>query len=199
MRKLFIFDVETTGLDPICHDIIQLAYIIDIDNEVRDRGCLYIRPEHPGNIQEEALKVNGRTVEEISGWPSPDAAYRDFIDMLSRHVDQYDSQDKFYPVAYNGHFDYDFLSCFFTRRNDPYFGSWFNHRLLDPLSLIRFLDFQGHIDSRNLKLKTMCDYFSITPPQSGGFHDAIYDVEMLRQLFYRVLEFIYPPEVSSHV
>jgi DNA polymerase III epsilon subunit-like protein len=191
-KKLFFFDVETTGLDPKRHDIIQLAYIIDQEHTIIDKGCFYIAPEHPDAIDPEALAVNKRTLPEILSWPRAHLVYRDFIDMLAHHVDRYDSRDKFYPIAYNGNFDYSFLQTFFKRRDDPYFGAWFNHRLLDPMALIRFLDYEGLINSASHKLKIMAEYFKIVLPDAN-FHDAIDDVFALRQIFYRVLEYIKEP------
>jgi DNA polymerase III epsilon subunit-like protein len=189
MKKLFFFDCETTGLDPARHDIIQLAYIIDQEQTIIDKGCFYIAPGNIDSIDPCALAVNGRTIDEISLWPKAPLVYRDLIDMLARHIDRYDSRDKFYPVAYNGNFDYSFLSAFFKRRDDPYFGAWFNHRLLDPMAIIRLLDFQGLINPCNHKLKTMAEYFKLSLPDTK-FHDALDDVFMLRQLFYRTLDYI---------
>ena len=35
-KKVFWFDVETTGLDSKIHDIIQLACIIEINGEIKE-------------------------------------------------------------------------------------------------------------------------------------------------------------------
>ena len=44
MNKIFYFDTETTGLDPKRHDIIQLAYIVEINGEVKEEGEFKLQP-----------------------------------------------------------------------------------------------------------------------------------------------------------
>ena len=186
MKKLFFFDVETTGLDPAVHDIVQLAYIIDRDGEIVDTGDLYLRPSPGGSIDPDALRVQGRTLEQVMAFPPASDAYHTLIGRLSLHIDKFNRADKLYPVAYCGiQFDYPFLQNFFKRQDDPFFGSWYNHRVIDPIVLARTLDFKDILVSPDLKLHTVCESFGVPLSQA---HDALADVTAMRELFYKMVD-----------
>jgi len=185
MKKLFFFDVETTGLDPDVCDIVQLAYILDRDGEIVDRGDLYLRPSG-GPIDPDALRVQGRTLEQVMAFPPASDAYHALIGRLSLHIDKFNRSDKLYPVAYCGiQFDYPFLQNLFKRHDDPFFGSWFNHRVIDPIVLARLLDFKDILVSPDLKLHTVCESFGVPLSQA---HDALADVTAMRELFYKMID-----------
>ena len=64
-KKVFYFDVETTGLDWMIHEIVQLAYIIEVDSEVKLERNLLIKPTRWDDISLEALKVIGKTKQDL--------------------------------------------------------------------------------------------------------------------------------------
>ena len=81
MNLLYI-DVETTGLSPRKHEIIELAACIEIDRVAQCQFVLYFRPEKWGNISPEALVVNGWTVERLKKLPGSHHGYCIFIETL---------------------------------------------------------------------------------------------------------------------
>jgi len=174
--KLFIFDTETTGLDHRRHGIIQLAAQVRIHGTVEDEFELFARPEDL-MVEDQALAINERTREEIDTWPPRRMFHQCLLARLSKWIDRYNSADKLTPVAYNGWFDYQMLSEEFARQGDKYFGSWFNHTLIDPLPVIRFLQTVGGFrDLPNCRLATVADWMGI---DTAGAHDAMADVRML--------------------
>lgn len=177
--KLLIFDTETTGTNPYDHSIIQFAGIIIVDGEIIDRKTLYMSPGMQ-KVDPKALEVNGRTVDEIFLWPSIYEFHSSLTNWFGEYIDKYDSSDKLTPCAYNGWFDYQFLAETFKRAHDKWFGSWLNHRLIDPLPVLRFLVAAGLIDSpANFKLSTIAEMLGI---DTKGAHDAMADVLMLKQI-----------------
>jgi DNA polymerase III epsilon subunit-like protein len=182
--KLFFFDVETSGLDPVRNDILSLSYIIEINSVVRKRDTIYIQPLDWTALDPGALMVNGLTVDKLSNPPfvEPLYAHAMLIDALSLYVDRYDSSDKFYPVAFNSRFDTGFLSAFFTKCEDPFFGSWFNGKELDPLPILRFLDYLDVLSFPNYKLLTVAQYLGF----AHQAHDAASDVDVLHKIFHRI-------------
>jgi DNA polymerase III epsilon subunit-like protein len=186
MQKLFFFDCETTGLDPLRHDILTLSYIIEINGEFTTAGTLKIRPSNPSTIDPGALLINGLTLDEISSFDPPERAYTWLVAVLSRYVDRYDPADKFWPVAYRADFDYSFLAEFFKRNSDQYFNSYIRTAMLDPLPIIRMLDYLGVISPLpNHKLKTVADALGI-PIQA---HNSSSDVAALREIFHRIRQY----------
>ncbi|MFA6603335.1 MAG: 3'-5' exonuclease [Patescibacteria group bacterium] len=60
-RPIAITDIETTGLDPDTHEIIEIGLVL-VDQktlEILDTYEVKVRPEHLETAQPEALKVNG--------------------------------------------------------------------------------------------------------------------------------------------
>jgi DNA polymerase III epsilon subunit-like protein len=187
MKKLFFFDCETTGLDPKIHDILTLSYIIEINGDLKTSGTVKIRPENPFTIDPGALLINGLTIDQINSYDPPDQAHTWLQSVFSRFIDKYDPSDKFYPVAYRADFDYQFLSEFFKRRKDQYFNSWLSTRLLDPLFILRMLDYLGVIQLPDYKLATVAAHFGI-PLEA---HNSAFDVAALRDIFHRLEQYFH--------
>jgi DNA polymerase-3 subunit epsilon len=185
MKKLFFFDCETTGTDPLRHEITQLAYIIDIDGEIKLERSILMRPLKPDTIDPQALTVQGRTVEQLEQYGHPFLGYTQLLADFSAHVDKYDSKDKMIPVACNATFDVSFISEFFNQQKDKYLGSWLDRRLtLDPQALFRYLLNLGRVafpPQGNTKLKSLAGVLGVTLDNA---HDALADVRALREIHY---------------
>jgi DNA polymerase-3 subunit epsilon len=188
MGKRFYFDVETTGLDPKENDIIQLAYIIEIDEKIEKSGDITMQPFNYETVSDEALQVHGRTLEEIKTYKKPETSYLELLGILSKYIDKYDKTDKFQPAGYNVRFDLDFLKEFFIKNGDKYFGSFFNYKTIDPLQILYFLDGIGRIKPlENYKLITVCEYFEIEIKA----HDALSDIRATKELIEKLTETIH--------
>jgi DNA polymerase III subunit epsilon len=184
MNKVLYIDVETTGLKPDKHDVIELGYIIEIDGVVKVSDCLNMQPFSYDNIDPEALKVSGHTIEKLKTYPMPQEAYRDFTAILGKYCDKYDSDDKFYPSGFNCAFDLEFMNHFFLKNNDKYFGSWQNWRAIDPRAILVFLNYAGKISLPKYSLEETCKYFDI--PLDA--HSAKSDIEATRLLVHKLSE-----------
>ncbi len=178
MTKIFYFDVETTGIDPVKNAIIQLSALVDINGEIKDTLDLFIQPREGKIIEDEALAVSGITNDDLKNFDIPTDAYNKLITFMDKHISRYDKYDKFYPAGYNTYFDYAFLQQFFIDSGDKYFGSWFNHRLLDPLAILRIADMRGKIKLPNYKLETVCEHYNVAVKA----HDAKSDILAAREL-----------------
>ncbi len=181
MSKILYFDCETTGLKAHLNGIIQLAFVLEIDGEVVEERNIKMRPFEGDVIEEEALKVNGITVEQMNGFMEPNMAYMELFSVFNRHIKKYDKADKFFPAGFNVKFDLDFLSEFWRKAsNDKYgMGSYCNWRSLDPLPVIYFLVVNGQIKLPNYKLATVCEYFGI---KLDNAHDAMADIKATIEL-----------------
>ena len=187
-KKVFWFDVETTGLDAQKQDVIQLAYMIEIDGEVKESGNVFMQPFSYENISQEALNVHGTTIEQLKSYQEPSSAYIELHKVLGRYVNKYDKTDKFQPAGYNVRFDLDFLKQFFIKNDDEYFGSFFNYKGIDPLPVLYFFDGTGRINPlKNYKLETVCEYFEI----GIDAHDALSDIRATKMLVERLSEQIH--------
>jgi DNA polymerase-3 subunit epsilon len=186
MSKVLFFDCETTGTDPKRHDIIQVAGIIEIDGEVREEFCFNVQPFNYGSISPEALKVNGKTIEELRTFPQPNEVYGNIVRLFKKYIDKFDKTDKFIPAGQNVAFDIEFLRQFFFRNLDKFFGSFMTNRTVDLRHIIAFLEYAGKINLENHKLKTIAEYFGVT----GNFHDALEDIKITRSIIHKTKKYL---------
>lgn len=185
-KKLLYFDVETTGLNPAVHDIIQLSGIIEYDGRKIDGFNFNVRPLDFEVIDPNSLKVTGKTIEELKEYPEASEVYFNLLKVFEAHINRYDRDDKFIPVAYNGKFDMDFLINFFMKHEDKYFGSWLSWDLIDPMAIARYFFIMNNIPIENFTLSTVCDYFKI--PLVA--HDSMNDIIATREVLYRLNEIV---------
>lgn len=183
MGKIFWFDTETTGLNPQRNCLVQLAYLIEIDGEIKDEGNLLSSPFPTSVIDKKALDIHGRTEEEIKAYPSPLNIHKDLCDTLSTYINKYDKTDKFIPAGYFTHFDTDMLRSFFKNCGDNYYGSWFASVSLDVSSFVAHEIVKNGLKFENHKLETICRHFKIDLQA----HDALSDIKATRELFLKLI------------
>ncbi|MBF0501469.1 MAG: 3'-5' exonuclease [Candidatus Riflebacteria bacterium] len=181
--KVFWFDTETGGVDPVKNEIITLAGKMEIAGEIADVIDIKIRPSSPEAVSDEALSVNGLTREQIMAFPPAKDAYNALLSFLGKYISKFDKTDKAAMAGYNVHFDQEFLRALFRRMNDKYFGSWFNNDPIDPLPVLRWLKNCGIIQLPNFKLATACEYFGISLTNA---HDAQADITATRELVLKL-------------
>lgn len=182
IQKDLHVDLETTGTVHHCHGIIQLAAICVIDNKVKGVFNEHMRPFKADYIDPIALEKQNLTVEEIKKWQGPKKVYRLLIEWLSQYIDKYDKGDKFTLFGYNVDFDVNFLSEFFKKNDDPYFGSWQNYRAVCTLALVRRLCRLGDpllSVLPDLKLETVTGALDI---KHDDPHDALSDIRASRRV-----------------
>ena len=184
MKKSVYIDVETTGLHPWHNDIIQIAMLVEINGEIVEEYSSTVKPHFPENINPEALKVTGVALADIDDYPEKKIVYNQIVDMLGKYVNKFEKSDKFTPIGYNVRFDLDFLSAFFKKNDDKYYGSWFNWKAVDPLQYLYIMDYNRKIALPNYKLATVCQHFGI-PIMA---HDALQDIKATRELWLQLNE-----------
>lgn len=172
-KKVFNFDVETTGLFANTHGINQLAFIIEINGEVVEEHNFLIRPFQTDKIDKKALEVQGRTVKDLLKGQLPEEVHEQVVEIMAKYINKFDPADKFYPCGYNIAFDTNFLIQFFKKNDDNYLGSWLKlNAQIDPLYILRMLDYMGQISLENYKLETVCNALGI----EIDAHDALSDI-----------------------
>lgn len=112
-RWLLAFvDVETTGLVPGHHEMIDLGLVLaDLDGAVRDSLFVRIQPRHPERLSEGARRVNGFDAARWRelGALAPEAA----VDSLVRFHARAAEGKAVLLVAFNSQFDTAFLDHLF--------------------------------------------------------------------------------------
>lgn len=180
--KILWFDVETTGLYGWRHDIIQFAYIVEIDREVKEEGVFTMQPMNYGEaIDEGALKVHGISRNDLMQFQPASAGHRQIVDLLNKYPGE-----KFTPACYNAKFDMEFLQANFKKHQNKSFSKYFDYHALDPMALAIYFKFIGAIKVENVKLKTVAEHFGI----DFKAHDALEDIRATRSLAMKFRNFV---------
>ena len=86
MDKIKIFyDLETTGLDERKHSIIQLAGVIEINDEVVEEFDIKIKPHPKAELDPYAMQINKVTPEELETYTEMTVALDQFKNILRRY------------------------------------------------------------------------------------------------------------------
>ena len=181
--KVLFFDLETTGTLVSRHGIHQISGMVVKDGEIREKFNLHVRPNPKAEIVQEALDIAGVTKEKIMEYPPMEEIYRQFVDMLSKYVDKYDRQDKFFLAGYNNaSFDNQFLRAWFIQNGDKYFGSWFWSNSIDVMVLATPYLAARRAEMENFKQGTVARSLGIDV-DPNRLHDALYDIEICKAIF----------------
>lgn len=181
MKRLWL-DTETTGLNPVTNGVIQIAALIEIDGEFVESFSEFVKPFPGDKISVKALEVNGKTEDEIAGFPEPKVIYSIIASILGRYVDKFDSKDKFTLAGYSCSFDDGFMRQWFVKNGDKFWGSYIKRQTLDLLPVMIFLRELGLVKTEDVKLATACKLFNIEHDAHDAFGDAKATYELYREL-----------------
>jgi DNA polymerase-3 subunit epsilon len=182
--KVLWFDTETTGLDPVKNDIIQMAGIITVDGKVTASINFRCAPPEGGEISLEALKTNGYTAEEIKLWPSPAKTFYELIKIFDTYIDKFDKSDKLVIAGHNVAFDKSMLEAMAKKYSFDYLFSYIDYTTLDTaqVAMICRILGKGNLPKSN-KLGDLCKHFGIELKA----HDAWEDIVATRKLCGKLL------------
>ncbi len=182
MRRLFWFDVETTGLSAIENGIIQIAGIVEVDGSEVDSFDLRMNPGK--KIDDAALAVNGVSRETIASYPPAESAFRELLGILRRHVVPDEEASRLVPAGYNVRFDLDFLERWFIEANGPDLYGFITRRSLDPSRFLQ--DLQRYLGKDRIpsrKLERVAALFGLDGHEA---HDAASDIRATREIHRRI-------------
>lgn len=171
-----VFDVETTGLSAVYHQIIELAAVKMYKGNIIDRFEAFINPGH--KLSPETIQLTGITDDMLKDADSE-------VDVLKRFIEF--STDSIL-VAHNASFDIGFLNQAYLKHQLPETEL----PVIDTLELSRFLN----PDVKSHRLNTLCKKYHIPLEHH---HRAIYDAEATAQLAWILIqEAIQEHEITHH-
>ena len=167
-NPLIFVDIETTGLDPSVHEIIEIA-ILPLKGPVWQTK---IKPEHLDQASPKALEVNGYQ-DHPEDWESAPMFNDIAPDIASRLKDTM-------IAGQNTQFDMNFIQRLFKRNDIPLKGvpySWVDTVTLAYEHLVP-------LGIPDLKLQSICDFLGIP---NDGQHTAAADVYRTREAYLKML------------
>lgn len=165
--KLVFVDLETTGLDPGKHEVIEIAAIeTSLDGRIVFRTYhRRIIPQFLDRADPEALAINGYSASEWADAVPRSKAIADLNVILRGAV----------LVGHNVSFDEGFLTALMPR-------VWHHHKV-DTVSLI-WPRYMADKSLTSLSLNAVCKYLGVGKPN----HRALADAEACRQVYALIMD-----------
>jgi DNA polymerase III alpha subunit (gram-positive type) len=178
MYKFLWIDCETTGLDPVIHDPIQIAGII-VANGKEEKFNFRCAPTNPDAPDiEGATKIHGITREEMMSYQNPYQTYATIISIFEKYINKYDKKDKFILSGQNVQFDCEMMHQWFKKLNDDYWFSWVGCSHFDLKNLAILYELKTKKRFGSYKLGNICKCLGV---ELNNGHNAMDDIIATRE------------------
>ena len=183
MKDLFL-DLETTGLDPKEHSIVEISCFVEIEGWIKEVFTIFVKPDPKEKLDQRVLRLLDKTPTELQErGMTPVDAKKKLESKLSKYINKYNKLDKFFFLAYNSPFDNQFLRAFWTKADDQYFGSWFH---TPDICIMRLA--MDHLKKErkvmpNFRQETVAKHLGIKVEESL-LHGAYYDVSLANRIYH---------------
>ena len=174
-KRLAFVDLETTGINPYKHEIIEIGCLIAKQNErnewvVTEEFEFKVKPEHIETAQADALRINHYNEADWMFAHSQSEALK----TLSQKC------DGCVMVGQNVSFDYAFLATKFGEYNitDPFF-----YAKLDTISLA-YMRFRKDAEMTSFTLRELCERLGIKNEKA---HTALADIRATYEVFKKLM------------
>lgn len=186
---LCAMDVETTGLDPQKHDVIQLA-ILPLDAQIKPLHTVHpfyvnMKPKRPENIDKNAAKAHKMDmakliIDGLDPWKCVDM-FEEWFEKLNLPVGK-----KIVPLAHNWIFDSAFIKEWMGHLSFEHFID-FHYR--DSMAAALFLNDRAdaHVEPYpypKVSLSYCCSQLKI---ENIKAHDALSDCVATAEIYRRML------------
>jgi len=174
-KKIAFVDIETTGVDPYKHEILEIGCLVAKQNDdgsfvMIEEFEVKVKPEHIENAEPQALRINGY---DEANW-----MFAHTLEEALRLMNQKLGDDAT-MIAHNITFDYSFIINAYSRlgMKDPFFHKY------DTLTMA-MMRFKDEEDTQRLSLRALCEKFGIKNEKA---HTALADVRATFEVFKRLM------------
>jgi DNA polymerase III epsilon subunit-like protein len=184
---IYIADTETTGLDFINHDIIELS-IYRLNDHVQKTWCL--KPLNQESIDAGALRVNGHKLEDLKHQTKAGIERYKDPNKVIVEVENWLAEDgmpaeKRWLVGQNINFDKTMLERLWAKCNSKDTFP-FGRRVLDTMQLEFFLDWCKGSMAEAYSLSAIIKKYGIKNEKA---HTAEADVKATKEVFEKQVEY----------
>jgi DNA polymerase III epsilon subunit-like protein len=184
---IYIADTETTGLDILQHDVIELS-LYRLNDHVQKTWCL--KPINQDTIDNGALRVNGHKLEDLKHQTKVGIdRYKD-PNKIIIEIENWVSEDNVPAesrilVGQNINFDKNMLERLWIKCNSKDTFP-FGRRTLDTMQIEFFLDWCKGSMSEGYSLSNLVKKYGVKNEKA---HTAEADVKATKEVFEKQVEF----------
>ncbi len=166
--RYIVLDTETTGLDPDDgHKIIEIGCVEILDRNITENTFhKYINPEREIDI--EASKVHGLTLNNLKDKPIFSEIYDDFLEYVNQSP----------IIIHNAPFDVGFLKKEHSFLKDK--KSFLDNEIIDSLKLAR-----KKSPGKKNTLDALCERYSVDS-SDRTLHGALLDARLLAHVYLKM-------------
>ena len=170
LKSYVCFDLETTGLDPLYNEIIEIGALKVRDGKVAERFMEFIHPQE--EISPMITNLTGITNEMVANARPADAVISDFLEFCENDV----------LIGHNVGFDYSFM-----KSGASNLGLTFEKFGIDTFKIA-----QRTLKSLPSKsLSSLCEYYQI---ENKAAHRAYYDALATAKLYQTLAHYFEPQD-----
>lgn len=185
--SVYVCDTETTGLDPINNDIIELSLL---NLATLEQQTWWMQPKNKQNIDLNALKINGHKLEDLlhqtkegkEKYKNPDDVIVDIENWLSK--DNCPTENRVL-CGQNINFDKGMIEHLWKKCN-AYDTMPFGRRFIDTMMIEFFLDFCKDNFKDSYSLSSLTKKYGVKNEKA---HTAAADVRATHQVFLEQVNF----------
>jgi len=198
-RHILVFDFETGGRDTSKCEIIQIGAVVINRNslKIKDEFETMMKPDNFDALEDEALKVNHITREQLADAPDAKTMFPVFAEWIKKHNIRKDKGSFGAPIPSGWGID-GFDLPLFTRYCKQYGywdKKWNNQSLLNPIFTFDVMKhvwfwFRANGDAAdNIKLPTVLEYMGVDQNEiASGAHNALWDVKWTAKVAVKLLQ-----------
>lgn len=185
---LYVCDTETTGLDPLRNDVIEVSFYRMTDN-IQKTWC--VKPTNVDNIEAVALKINGHKYEDLAhqtkyGREVYQEATSVIVEIENWIAVDEASSDQRVLVGQNTSFDKLMLEHLWNKCNSG--GTFpFGRRTMDTIQLQFAIDFCSGSMSSSYSLSALTKKYGVKNEKS---HSAAADTLATKEVFTKQMAFL---------
>lgn len=169
LKSYIAFDLETTGLSPQEHEIIEIGALKVREGKVVDRFMEFVHPNKP--ITPMITNITHITNDMVAGARSCPEIIHDFLSFCEDDV----------LIGHNVMFDYSFVKCSAVRE-----GLTFEKMGIDTLKIAK----KVHPELESKSLSALCEHYKI---ENKAAHRAYFDALATAKL-YQTLSHYFEPD-----
>lgn len=184
---LYVCDTETTGLDPVKNDVIEVSFCRLSDGVQK---TWHLMPSNFETIEVDALRINGHKKEDITHqtkfgrdtYKKPNDVIVEIENWLAE--DNMPTSNRII-VGQNAAFDKEMLKQLWTKCNCQDLFP-FGRRIIDTMQIEFFLDWCQNSLAEGYSLKNLTKKYGIKNEKA---HTAAADVKATKEVFEKQVEY----------
>ncbi len=189
-NQVCAIDTETTGLDPLYDEILQLAIIpLDSNFEVRKDVMpleIFMKPEYPERIKPEAMQVNRLDLDKImtTGFDKETAIHllEEWYKKLGLPCTKYGRPKKVIPLGQNYAFDKGFIQQWL---GVDLYNDFFDYHYNDTMITANYINNRAAMRGEPVPFsKVNLQYLASTLKiKTDRLHDALQDAHTCAKVY----------------